>query len=100
AAAQTAVTVTLSNNQTITIDAGKTTGTVDVTTAANDVYLDAHTVSTTITAASGGNFENLVPSTTAAVTQVADSIDTTTVSLAATPSVTEGGVITYTATLT
>uniref|UniRef100_UPI001BD37B08 retention module-containing protein n=1 Tax=Pseudomonas sp. dw_358 TaxID=2720083 RepID=UPI001BD37B08 len=99
-AAQTPVSVTLSNGQTITIDAGKTTGSVDFQTPANDVYKDPTTVTTTITAASGGNFENLAPSTTPAVTQVVDSIDTTTVSLAATPSVTEGGVITYTATLT
>uniref|UniRef100_UPI001BD4262B immunoglobulin-like domain-containing protein n=1 Tax=Pseudomonas sp. dw_358 TaxID=2720083 RepID=UPI001BD4262B len=99
-AAQTPVTLTLSNNQTITIDAGKTVGTVDVPTAANDVYIDAHTVSTTITAASGGNFENLVPDQTAAVTQVTDSIDTTTVSLAGSATVTEGQDATYTLTLT
>ncbi|WPP00031.1 retention module-containing protein [Pseudomonas sp. HR96] len=99
-AAQTDVTVTLSNNQTITIAAGNTVGTVDVATAPNDVYIDAHPVNVTITGATGGNFESLVPSTTPATTQVTDSIDTTTVSLAATPSITEGGVITYTATLT
>ncbi|WP_349737055.1 immunoglobulin-like domain-containing protein, partial [Pseudomonas jessenii] len=58
------------------------------------------TVSTTITSTTGGNFENLVPNTTPAVTTITDSIDTTTVTLTATPSVDENGTITYTATLT
>ncbi|KAE9647525.1 retention module-containing protein, partial [Pseudomonas sp. PB106] len=98
--AQTPVTVTLSNGSTITIEAGKTTGTVNVPTAANDVYNNSGTVSTTITGATGGNFENLVPNTTPATTTVTDSIDTTSVSLTATGTVVEGGQITYTATLT
>ncbi|WP_285379887.1 retention module-containing protein, partial [Pseudomonas sp. efr-133-R2A-59] len=97
--AQTPVTVTLSNGSTITIEAGKTTGTVNVDTPANDVYKNGSTVSTTITGATGGNFENLVPSTTPAVTTITDSIDNTGLSLTATGSVTEGGQITYTATL-
>ncbi|WP_455806280.1 immunoglobulin-like domain-containing protein [Pseudomonas fluorescens] len=98
--AQTPVTVTLSNGSTITIEAGQTTGTVNVPTAANDVYNNGGTVSTTITGASGGNFESLVPNTTPATTTVTDSIDTTSVSLTATGTVVEGGQITYTATLT
>ncbi|WP_141232680.1 retention module-containing protein, partial [Pseudomonas sp. Irchel 3H7] len=98
--AQTPVTVTLSNGSTITIEAGQTTGTVNVPTAANDVYNNGGTVSTTITGASGGNFENLVPNTTPATTTVTDSVDTTSVSLTATGTVVEGGQITYTATLT
>ncbi|WP_460097466.1 LapA family giant adhesin [Pseudomonas sp. H3_C08] len=98
--AQTPVTVTLSNGSTITIEAGQTTGTVNVPTAANDVYNNGGTVSTTITGATGGNFENLVPNTTPATTTVTDSIDTTSVSLTATGTVVEGGQITYTATLT
>ncbi len=98
--AQTPVTITLSNGSTITIEAGKTTGSVNVPTAANDVYNNGGTVSTTITGATGGNFENLVPSTTPATTTVTDSIDTTSVSLTATGTVVEGGQITYTATLT
>ncbi|PWE37438.1 hypothetical protein C9I50_27320, partial [Pseudomonas prosekii] len=65
--AQTPVTVTLSNGSTIVIDAGKTTGTVDVPTAGNDVYNNGSTVSTTITGTTGGNFENLVPSPVPAV---------------------------------
>ncbi|WP_085658714.1 retention module-containing protein [Pseudomonas sp. R12(2017)] len=98
--AQTPVTVTLSNGATITIEAGKTSGTVNVSTAPNDVYNNGGTVSTTITGATGGNFENLVPSTTPATTTVTDSIDNTGLSLSATGSVAEGGQITYTATLT
>ncbi|WP_440977428.1 retention module-containing protein [Pseudomonas fluorescens] len=98
--AQTPVTVTLSNGSVITIKAGESTGTVVVDTPANDVYNNGSTVSTTITGATGGNFENLVPSTTPAVTTITDSIDTTTVTLTAGQNVTEGGQITYTATLT
>ncbi|WP_421556936.1 immunoglobulin-like domain-containing protein, partial [Pseudomonas kitaguniensis] len=98
--AQTPVTVTLSNGQTIVIEAGKSAGTVVFETPANDVYNNGSTVSTTITSATGGNFENLVPNTAPAVTAIADSIDTTTVTLTANNSVTEGGQITYTATLT
>ncbi|RON44440.1 LapA family giant adhesin [Pseudomonas frederiksbergensis] len=99
-AAQTPVTVTLSNGSTITIEAGKTTGSVDVPTPANDVYNNGSTVTTTITGTTGGNFENLVPNPAPAVTTITDSVDTTTVTLTAGNTVTEGGQITYTATLT
>ena len=58
--AQTPVTVTLSNGQTIVIEAGKSAGSVVFETPANDVYNNGSTVSTTITGATGGNFENLV----------------------------------------
>ncbi len=98
--AGTPMTVTLSNGSVISIDAGQTTGTVVVGTPANDVYDNGSTVSTTITGTTGGNFENLVPSKEPAVTSITDSIDTTTVTLTATPSVDENGTITYTATLT
>ncbi|WP_143088327.1 retention module-containing protein, partial [Pseudomonas costantinii] len=98
--AQTPVTVTLSNGSVITIKAGESVGTVVVDTPANDVYNNGSTVSTTITGATGGNFENLVPNTTPAVTTITDSIDTTTVTLTAGGAVVEGGQITYTATLT
>ncbi|QUN67953.1 retention module-containing protein [Pseudomonas sp. JS425] len=97
--AQTPVTVTLSNGQTITVEAGKTQGSIDFKTPANDVYNNGSTVSTTITGATGGNFEQLTPNPTAAQTTINDSVDNTTATLTATPSVTEGGVITYTVTL-
>ncbi|WP_170875870.1 immunoglobulin-like domain-containing protein, partial [Pseudomonas sp. 58 R 3] len=99
--AQTDVTVTLSNGQTITIKAGETVGSTVFHTPANDVYNNGSTVSTTIAKTEGGNFENLVTDPKAAVTSITDSIDNTTVSLSADKaSVVEGGDITYTATLT
>uniref|UniRef100_UPI0013CEFD37 immunoglobulin-like domain-containing protein n=1 Tax=Pseudomonas viridiflava TaxID=33069 RepID=UPI0013CEFD37 len=88
--AGTPVTVTLSNGSVITIGAGQTTGSVVVETAANDVYVNGSTVSTTIIGATGGNFENLVPSTTPAVTTITDSIDATAVTLTAGSTVVEG----------
>ncbi|QGW79910.1 type I secretion C-terminal target domain-containing protein [Pseudomonas alkylphenolica] len=98
--AQTPVTVTLSNGTTITIGAGQTSGTVDVQTPANDVYNNGSSVSTTITGATGGNFESLVPDPNPAVTTITDSLDNTGLSLTATGTVAEGGQIIYTATLT
>jgi surface adhesion protein len=98
--AGTAVTVTLSNGETITIKAGEKTGTVDVKAPGDDVYKDATTVEAHVTGTTGGNFENLVPDTTPAVTHVADTIDTSTVKLTSNAdTIAEGGVITYTATV-
>ncbi|MDB5983911.1 MAG: von Willebrand factor [Pseudomonas sp.] len=98
--AQTAVTITLSNGSVITIAAGESSGTVHVATPPNDVYQNGSTVSATITGASGGNFEQLTPNTAPATTTITDSIDNTGLSLSASQNVSEGGVITYTATLT
>ncbi|WP_350613789.1 retention module-containing protein, partial [Pseudomonas sp. HY7a-MNA-CIBAN-0227] len=98
--AQTPVTVTLSNGSVITIEAGKSTGTVVVDTPANDVYNNGSTVSTTITGTTGGNFESLVPNTAPAETKIVDSLDNTGLKLSAEGSIVEGGKITYTATLT
>ncbi|WP_350310285.1 immunoglobulin-like domain-containing protein, partial [Pseudomonas sp. FR229a] len=95
--AGTPVTVTLSNGSVITIDAGKTTGTVTVPAPADDVYKDAGQVEVSIKDATGGNFENLVPNTTPAVTEITDTVDTSTVKLTADTSVAEGGTVTYTA---
>ncbi len=80
--AQGDVTVTLDNGQTITIKDGDTTGSVEVTVDANeDVYKDASSVSAKIESATGGNFENLVVDQTPAVTNITDTIDTTTLTL-------------------
>ena len=68
-------------------------------TADDDVYLDAGTISRSITSATGGNFESLVASTNPAVTSVTDDADTTLVSLTASASAAEGTAITYTASL-
>ncbi|WP_153774809.1 retention module-containing protein, partial [Pseudomonas sp. MNR3A] len=94
--AQTPVTVTLSNGQTVTVEAGKTSGSVEFQTPANDVFVNGSTVSTTITGTTGGNFENLVPNPTPAQTVVSDSIDTVTVSIASNGNVTEAQQPTFT----
>ncbi|PWY39649.1 immunoglobulin-like domain-containing protein, partial [Pseudomonas sp. RW405] len=87
--AQTPVTVTLSNGQTITVEAGKTQGSVDFQTPANDVYNNGSTVSVTIENATGGNFEQLTPNPTPASTVINDSIDAVTVSIVSNGNVTE-----------
>ncbi|MDM3886820.1 adhesin, partial [Pseudomonas sp. BCRC 81390] len=79
----------LSNGQTITVEAGKTQGSVDFETPANDVYNNGSTVSTTITGATGGNFEQLTPDPTPASTVINDSVDTVTVSIVSNGNVTE-----------
>mgnify|MGYP003694777325 CR=1 FL=1 len=63
-------------------------------------YIDASSVSATISSATGGNFEALAINPAAATTSVTDTVNTTTLSLTATPSVAEGGSIVYTASLT
>ncbi|WP_178081571.1 immunoglobulin-like domain-containing protein, partial [Pseudomonas sp. B2(2017)] len=93
------VTVTLANGQSITIEVGKTTGTV-TTTAPNDALNSHAPLTNAITDVSGGNYENLVADKTPVSTTVTDTVDTTNLSLSATGSVAEGGSIVYTATLT
>ncbi|WP_353844715.1 immunoglobulin-like domain-containing protein [Pseudomonas sp. MG-2] len=95
--AGTALTVKLSNGETITIAAGQKEGSVTIDAPSDDVYLDSGNVQAKIDSASGGDFEKLEVSKTAAVTKVTDTIDTTTVTLTATSTVAEGGVVTYTA---
>ncbi|WP_040395493.1 immunoglobulin-like domain-containing protein, partial [Catenovulum agarivorans] len=48
----------------------------------------------------GGNFENLVLGNSSVTTTVSDTLSDVTLSLTGTPSVSEGGSITYTASLT
>ncbi|WP_339527739.1 immunoglobulin-like domain-containing protein, partial [Pseudomonas sp. EL_65y_Pfl2_R96] len=96
-AAGTPVTVTLSNGAVITIAAGATSGSVTVDAPKDDVYKDAGQVEVTIKDAAGGNFENLATNPAAAVTDVTDTIDTSTVNLTATSTVAEGGTVVYTA---
>ncbi|WP_415842622.1 retention module-containing protein, partial [Pseudomonas reidholzensis] len=97
--AQTPVTVTLSNGQSLSIAAGQASASVNVQATANDVYKSASTVALSIDKAEGGNFESLVVSKTPATTAISDSLDTSTVTLTATPSVSEGGSIVYTASI-
>src|SRR5205085_184634 len=93
-------TVTLSNGASIQIAAGASTGSVSVAAPSDDVYLDAGTVSATITGATGGNFESQQVNSATGTTAITDTVDATTVSLTASPSVAEGGQILYTASLT
>ncbi|MBV4488954.1 hypothetical protein HU727_025535, partial [Pseudomonas sp. SWRI153] len=97
--AGTPVTVTLSNGAVITIKAGESSGTATVPAPTDDVYKDAGSVQATISKATGGSFENLVTSSTPAVTSVTDTVDTTTVKLTATTMAAEGGNVVYTATV-
>ena len=83
----------------ISIAAGASSGTVSVAAPSDDVYLDAGNISATIASATGGNFENLAVNPAAVTTTITDTLDVTTVSLTATPSVAEGGNIVYTASL-
>ena len=100
-AAQAPVTVTLDNGTVITIAAGASSGSVSVAAPSDDVYRrrrqrDAHDCRRPRAATS-----KAWPSTHAAAnTAITDTVDTTTVSLSATPSVAEGGSIVYTASLT
>ncbi|WP_330219791.1 immunoglobulin-like domain-containing protein, partial [Pseudomonas sp. Root329] len=97
-AAQTPVTVKLSNGETITIEAGKTTGSVTIAAPSDDVYKDAGKLAVTMTDASGGNFEKLDISKASVTTTVTDTVDTSTVTLtASSSSVAEGGTVVYTA---
>ncbi|MFJ3484682.1 immunoglobulin-like domain-containing protein [Pseudomonas sp. NPDC090202] len=100
-AGQSAVVVTLSNGQTITIEAGQLSGSVNVPMAdGNDVYINPGQISTTITGVTGGDGIAITTNPQPANTQVTDTIDTTTISLSSDATATEGGQITYTATLT
>ncbi|MCU1722812.1 immunoglobulin-like domain-containing protein, partial [Pseudomonas sp. 5P_5.1_Bac1] len=98
--AGTEMKITLSNGETITIAKDATEGSVTFAAPKDTVYVDAGSVSVTITGTTGGDFEHLEVSPTAAVTAVTDSIDTSTVTLTATASAVEGGVVTYTASVT
>ncbi|MFJ3062296.1 retention module-containing protein, partial [Pseudomonas sp. NPDC087039] len=94
------LTVTLSNGAVIIIPAGQTSGSVNVNIPANDTpYIDGGQISTTVTGTTGGGNLIVTLPQNPAVTQITDTVDTTTATLTASPSVTEGGVITYTVTL-
>ncbi|MFK3820542.1 immunoglobulin-like domain-containing protein, partial [Pseudomonas sp. NPDC089407] len=95
--AGTDLVIKLSNGETITIAAGSKEASITVDAPSDDVYIDAENLSVKVDSTTGGDFEKLEVSSTAAVTKVTDTIDTTTVTLTATSTVTEGGVVTYTA---
>ncbi|WP_409280818.1 type I secretion C-terminal target domain-containing protein [Pseudomonas defluvii] len=93
---------------TLTVNVGGTDYTVNVdasgkgtlvvpNTNVEDVYRDASSLSATVTAVNGGNFEGVSLAGASTTATVADTIDTVfaKISLAGTGSVTEGGVLTY-----
>ncbi|RUQ96538.1 immunoglobulin-like domain-containing protein, partial [Legionella septentrionalis] len=89
-------TITLSNNLIIIIPAGQTSGYVTQEILNHeDVYLDAETISVNIKEVSG-NSENLQINKDQIVTEITDTIDTTTVNLG-NVTVNEGGTVTLTA---
>ncbi|RPH52043.1 MAG: retention module-containing protein [Desulfobacteraceae bacterium] len=92
---ETDVTIT-TNLGNIFIAAGETTGTLFVSTADPDVYIDSSGITATISAVTGGNFEAVDFENGTAVVQITDTIDTTTVSLSGPESVNEGESATYT----
>ncbi|MDO1466726.1 immunoglobulin-like domain-containing protein, partial [Pseudomonas putida] len=94
--------VTLSNNAQVTIKAGETSAPYTHDAQGDDVYKDSGEISLGINSAvdaTGATFENLQLGGAATV-QVTDTTDEVVAKLTATPSVTEGGEITYTITLT
>ncbi|MDD1985492.1 immunoglobulin-like domain-containing protein, partial [Pseudomonas asiatica] len=97
------LTVTLSNNAVVTIKAGQTSSEPYTHDAqGDDVYLDAGQIVLGIQSAvdaTGATFENLQLGDPASV-KVTDTINEVVAKLTATESVTEGGEITYTVTLT
>jgi hypothetical protein len=98
-AAQSIVTIILSNTLTISINSGDTSGTVTYSVPANeDPYTETESISVTISSATGGTFENLAVDNTAAVTNINDTPDQVEVRLSA-PSnhVASSGQLTYTA---
>ncbi|MER2490338.1 immunoglobulin-like domain-containing protein, partial [Catenovulum sediminis] len=90
-AAETEMTIGLTNGQSITIAAGSTSGTVNVT-ASDDVYIGADAVTAGIVQSeegfdiTGGNFENLVVETSSVTTSVSDADTDVTLNLSATSS--------------
>ena len=74
--------LTLSNGQQITIAVGETTGSVDYAVRADDAYAQGTQAlpGVSITANSGGNYEN-VATTGTVMTSVTDDADSTTVTL-------------------
>ncbi|MEE1926574.1 immunoglobulin-like domain-containing protein [Pseudomonas sp. 147P] len=67
--------ISLSNGETITIGKGLSEGSITFPAPQNTVYVDGGNVSVTITGTTGGDFEHLEVSPTAAVTAVTDSIE-------------------------
>ncbi|MDO7911701.1 type I secretion C-terminal target domain-containing protein [Pseudomonas sp. 22-AL-CL-001] len=96
--------VTLSNGDTVTVKAGATTATYTLAAQGDDVFKDGETVNLGVQSAvdaGGKGFENLQLSTTPATLQITDTTSEVVATLTADKTtVTEGGQVTYTVTLT
>ncbi|WP_317629797.1 immunoglobulin-like domain-containing protein, partial [Pseudomonas alabamensis] len=96
--------VTLSNGDTVTVKAGATTATYTLAAQGDDVFKDGETVKLGVQSAvdaGGKGFENLQLSTTPATLQITDTTSEVVATLTADKTtVTEGGQVTYTVTLT
>ncbi|CAI8929414.1 serralysin [Pseudomonas sp. IT-P4] len=95
--------VTLSNGDTVTIEAGKLSAIYTAPVQGDDVYNDPSNLSLTVGSASvdGQTFENLVIDGTAANVAITDTVSEVIATLTADkPTVAEGGQVTYTVTLT
>ncbi|MCV9880124.1 type I secretion C-terminal target domain-containing protein [Brenneria sp. KBI 447] len=91
--------ITLSNDQTITIPVGESTGTVQIATRGDDGYQQGdEPITVGIKDAAGGNYEAL-DTTSTTTTTVVDNSDTTAITLSADNQVTEGSAFTVTATV-
>ncbi|MCV9880211.1 retention module-containing protein, partial [Brenneria sp. KBI 447] len=91
--------ITLSNDQTITIPVGESSGTVQIATRGDDGYQQGEEALTLgIKDTAGGNYEAL-DTTSTTTTTVVDNSDTTAITLSADNQVTEGSVFTVTATV-
>jgi surface adhesion protein len=94
-----------STTHTVAIDA-QGNGSLFIATANPDVYTDPGSITATITAINGGNYEatsvaDTTTTVTALITDITTPDEVTTVSLSATPQITEAmSAVTYTATLT
>ncbi|WP_317629800.1 immunoglobulin-like domain-containing protein, partial [Pseudomonas alabamensis] len=96
--------ITLSNGATVTVKAGATTATYTLAAQGDDVFKDGETVKLGVQSAvdaGGKGFENLQLSTTPATLQITDTTSEVVATLTADKTtVTEGGQVTYTVTLT
>ncbi|MBJ7538785.1 immunoglobulin-like domain-containing protein, partial [Marinomonas transparens] len=97
-ATQTDVTITTDQGD-IEIARGSTTGVLRVNTQDSDVYLDASSVTVTVSSVSGGNFEAVDFSAATATAQIRDTIDTTTLALTTNDVNEDAANVTFTATL-
>jgi len=81
------LTVTLSNGDHVTINAGATSAAYSVPAQGDDVYVDPGAATVTISGASvvGATFENLVIDPASATANISDTPDTTTLTLTSSP---------------